>query len=91
MYSLRIQYIHGELKMSKTVTLRLKDNLYSLLRRLAKNDNRTLSNFIETATVRYIEEHEFADEHEMAEIRGNQELNRSLKRGMKDAKIKKGR
>ena len=77
--------------MSKTVTLRLKDNLYNLLRRLAEKDNRTLSNFIETATVRYIEEHEFADEYEMAEIRGNQELNKSLKRGMKDAKIKKGR
>ena len=77
--------------MSKTVTLRLKDNLYNLLRRLAEKDNRTLSNFIETATVRYIEEHEFADEYEKAEIRGNQELNKSLKRGMKDAKIKKGR
>jgi hypothetical protein len=27
----------------------------------------------------------------MAEIRGNQELNESLNRGMKDAKMKKGR
>jgi predicted transcriptional regulator len=77
--------------MSKTITLILKDNVYNLLRRLAKQDNRTLSNFIETSTLRYIAEHEYADEDEMAEIRGNQELNRSLKRGMKDAKLKKGR
>lgn len=77
--------------MSKTVTLRLKDSLYKLLRRLAEQDNRTLSNFIETSTLRYIEEHGYADEYEMAEIRENQELNKSLKRGMKDAKSKKGR
>jgi predicted transcriptional regulator len=77
--------------MSRTVTLRLKDSFYNLLRRLAEQDNRTLSNFIETSTLRYIEEHEYADEYEMAEIRGNRELNKSLKRGMKDAKLKKGR
>ncbi|MFQ6036122.1 MAG: DUF6290 family protein [Sedimentisphaerales bacterium] len=77
--------------MSRTITLRLKDNVYNLLRRLAEQDNRTLSNFIETSTLRYIEEHEYIDEYEMAEIRNNQELNRSLKRGMKDAKLKKGR
>lgn len=77
--------------MSKTITLRLKDSFYNLLRRLAEQDNRTLSNFIETSALRYIEEHEYADEYEMAEIRDNQELNKSLKRGMKDAKLKKGR
>ena len=77
--------------MSRTITLRLKDSFYNLLRRLAEQDNRTLSNFIETSTLRYIQEHEYADEYEMAEIRGNQELNKSLKRGMKDAKLKKGR
>ena len=77
--------------MSRTITLRLKDSVYNLLRRLAEQDNRTLSNFIETSTLRYIEEHGYADEYEMAEIRDNQELNRSLKRGLKDAKLKKGR
>ncbi len=77
--------------MSRTITLRLKDSVYNLLRRLASQDNRTLSNFIETSTLRYIEEHEYADEYEMAEIRNNQELNKSLKRGMKDVKLKKGR
>ena len=77
--------------MSRTITLRLKDSVYNLLHRLAQQDNRTLSNFIETSTLRYIEEHRYADEYEMMEIRNNQELNKSLKRGMKDVKLKKGR
>ena len=77
--------------MSRTITLTLKDSVYNLLRRLAEQDNRTLSNFIETSTLRYIEEQGYVDEYEMAEIRGNQEVNKSLKRGMKDVKLKKGR
>ncbi len=76
--------------MSKTVTLRLNEEVYDLFRTLAENDNRTLSNFIETATLRHIEEHEFVEEFEMAEIRENTELNRSLKRALKDAKTKRG-
>ena len=77
--------------MSKTVTLRLKDEIYLAFKRLAESDNRTLSNFIETATKRYIEEQEHIDEYEMAEIRNNDELNQSLKRGLEDAETKKGR
>jgi uncharacterized protein (DUF1778 family) len=76
--------------MSKTITLRLKDEVYDLFRSLAESDNRTLSNFIETAALRHVEEHEFADEFEMAEIRYNKELNRSLKRALKDAKARRG-
>ncbi len=44
--------------MSKTVTLRLDDDIYSQFRRLAEEDHRTLSNFIITSTKRYIVEHE---------------------------------
>ncbi len=76
--------------MSKTITLRIKDEVYELFRTLAENDNRTLSNFIETAALRHIEENEFADEYEMAEIRDNRELNRSLKQALKDAKAGRG-
>ncbi|MBI2434115.1 MAG: CopG family transcriptional regulator [Candidatus Hydrogenedentes bacterium] len=77
--------------MSKTVTLRLDDETYGLFRRFAEDDNRPLSNFIETAVKRYIEEVEYADEFEMAEIRANEPLNRSLRRGYQDAKRKQGR
>ena len=54
--------------MSKTVTLRLDESVYGKLRNWAERDNRALSNFIETAALRFIEEHEVVDEFEMAEI-----------------------
>jgi hypothetical protein len=77
--------------MSKTVTLRLSDDVYRLFRRSAENDNRPLSNFIETATMRFIEQSELADESEMAEIRGDLALNRRIRRGHSDAQSKRGR
>ena len=77
--------------MSRIVTLRLPDETYEQFRTLAERENRPLSNFIETAAMRYVETEQFVDEFEMEEIRGNVELNRSLKRGMKDAKAGRGR
>jgi len=77
--------------MSKTVTLRVDDTVYGKLRSWAKRDNRPLSNFIETAALRFIEDHEVVDEFEMAEIEGNEALNASIKRGLKDAKAGRGR
>jgi predicted DNA-binding protein len=77
--------------MPKTVTLRLNEQVYNKFKGLAQQDNRSLANFIETAVLRYIEEAEYADEFEMAEIHSNEELNRSLKNGISDAKAKRGR
>ncbi len=77
--------------MSKTVTLRLNDKIYTLFRNLAESENRPLSNFIETSVLRFIENSQFVDEFEMAEIQRNQDLNRSLKRALKDVKAKRGR
>ena len=77
--------------MSKTVTLRLNEIMYKLFRHCAEADNRPLSNFIETATKRFIEENEYTDEYETSEIRKNEALHRSLLKGHKDAKLKKGR
>lgn len=77
--------------MHKTITIRLDESRYKIFKNLADQENRPLSNFIETATLRYIESAEYADEFEMAEIRQNKELNESLKRGLADAKTKRGR
>ena len=77
--------------MSKTVTLRLNDNIYNLFRNLAESENRPLSNFIETSVLRFIENSQFVDEFEMAEIKSNQDLSRSLKRALKDVKAQRGR
>jgi len=77
--------------MSRVVTLRLPDETYERFRTLAERENRPLSNFIETAALKYVETDQYVDEFEMAEIRGNAALNRSLRRGMKDAKAGRGR
>ncbi len=77
--------------MSKTVTLRLDDAVYRRFQTLAARDNRPLSNFIETAALRFVESEQFVDGFEMDEIRANQDLNRSLKKGHQDAKAKRGR
>jgi len=77
--------------MPKTVTLRIDDNEYRTFKRFAEVENRTLSNFIETATLKYIQENELVDEYEMDEIRSNTQLNQSLERGLQDAAKRKGR
>ena len=76
--------------MSKTVTLRLDEPVYRLFRGVAERENRPISNFIETAVLRFVHEHETVDEFEMAEIRGNADLGRSLKRGHQDARHRRG-
>lgn len=76
--------------MSKTVTLRLDDPVYRLFKDVADRENRPISNFIETAVMRFVREHETMDEFEMAEIRDNAALNQSLKRGHQDAKRRRG-
>jgi len=76
--------------MPKTITLRIDDTKYEIFKRLAEQENRPISNFIETATLRYIQSIEYADEFEMAEIKGNKELNESLQRGIKDSESKRG-
>lgn len=78
-------------QMSKTITLRLTDQIHKKLRTLAERDHRTLSNFIETATLRYVEHGQFVDEFEMNEVLQNEDLNKSLKRAHRDMKTAKGR
>ena len=76
--------------MSKIVTLRLNERVYERFRIFAERDNRTLSNFIETAALRFVESEQFADEFEMEEIKFNKSLNQSLKNGFADVKAKRG-
>ena len=77
--------------MAKVVTLRLDDEIYNTFKTMAEQENRPLSNFIETAAMRYIKEIEFVDEFEMKEIDSNIQLNDSIKRGVADYKDRKGR
>ena len=77
--------------MHKTVTLRLKNDVYKIFSEIAKSENRSLSNFIETAALQNVREHQFVDDVEMAEIMSNADLLERLKEGSTEAKQLKGR
>jgi predicted transcriptional regulator len=75
--------------MSKVVTIRLGEEPCRRTKAAAQADNRPISNFMETAALRFLEQVEFVDEREMAEIRADKKLLKNLRAGSTD--IKKGR
>jgi predicted transcriptional regulator len=77
--------------MSKTVTLRLKDDVYNTLMEAARAENRPLSNLIETAAISKIREQQFVDDSEMAEIHADSELLKRIKQGSREARLRKGK
>jgi len=77
--------------MTKTAILRLNDKVYNRFKGLAEGDNRSLSSFIETTALRFLEELESVDEFEIKEIQNNKSLNSSIKKGLRNAKAKRGR
>jgi predicted transcriptional regulator len=72
--------------MGKTITLRLEDDVYNILKRAADGDRRTISNFIEYATINYIFNNNVVDDNEMNELVS---FKKDIEKGMED--IKKGR
>ena len=77
--------------MTKTVTLRLEEQVYKVFVEAAKSENRPLSNLIETAALSRIREQQFVDDAEMSEIMANENLLKRLKKGARDAEMGKGR
>lgn len=77
--------------MSITITLRLQENKYQRFKQLAKCDNRSISNFIENAALRFIEEEEYLDDYENDEILSNKELMSSIQRGYEESIEGKGK
>ena len=76
--------------MSKTVTLRLKEDVYNAFIEAAKAENRSLSNLIETAALNKIREQQFVDDAEMADILSDQELMKRIEKGSREAHLRKG-
>lgn len=72
--------------MAKTITLRIDDNVYNTLKRAADGDRRTISNYIEYATINYVFNNNLVDDNEMKEIMF---FEKDIKKGLDD--IKKGR
>jgi len=77
--------------MSKTVTLRISEDHYQAFKQYAKNENRKMSNAIETLALKRLEEVQFADGLEMEGILADKDLLARIERGAKQAKARKGR
>ncbi|PJZ57998.1 CopG family transcriptional regulator [Leptospira barantonii] len=71
--------------MSKTITLRIDDPIYDIFKKAAEGERRTISNFVENATIQYLTNEFYASDEEMDEILSNKQLVSSLKKGIKEA------
>jgi uncharacterized protein (DUF1778 family) len=67
--------------MSKTITIRIDDDTYSIFKKAAEGDRRSISNFVEFATLSYISEEAFVTDEEMENILTDSDLVKSLKKG----------
>jgi predicted transcriptional regulator len=74
--------------MAKTVTVRIDDSTYKRIKSAAESERRTISNFMEYATLSYVENRTFVDNDEMKGISKDKELIDTLSKAMAD--IKKG-
>ena len=70
----------------KTLTIRVDDDVYNMIKLAANGAKRNISNFIEYATIQYLTSTQYVDNNEMAEILNDKELITSLNQGLKEAK-----
>jgi len=70
----------------KTVTMRVDDSIYEMIKLAAEGQKRNLSNFIEFATVQYLTSSQFVNTNEMEEISSDEELVQNLMNGLEDFK-----
>lgn len=72
--------------MAKTVTIRMDEKSYKLLKNAAIAQKRSISNFIEYAAVNYAIEDNFVSDYEMADITSDATLMTDLKKALSDVK-----
>ena len=72
--------------MGKTITIRIDDATYQRIRSAAEAEKRTISNFMEYATVAYLENSSFVSDEEMDQLVHSKELMKSLQQSMQDIK-----
>ncbi len=77
--------------MPRTLTVRIDEATYRLIADAAAAENRSVSNFIETAARQRAVSEIFVSDAEMAEIRSDSALQRRLKRGHREATAGRGR
>jgi len=77
--------------MAKTLTLRIEESAYRLIAEAAAAENRSVSNFIETAALKRAAEEIFLSQEEISEILFDKSLVRRLESGHRDAAARRGR
>ena len=77
--------------MAKTLTVRIAESAYRLIEEAAAAENRSVSNFIETAALKRAAEEIFVSQDEMTEILSDKSLVRRLRSGHRDAAARRGR
>ncbi len=70
----------------KTITVRVDDNVYSILKKAADGERRTISNFIENASLSYLTNEIYVSDYEMTEIMKDAKLVSGIKKGVEDVK-----
>lgn len=70
----------------KTLTMRVDDSIYEMIKLAADGQKRNISNFIEFATLQYLTSSQYVESDEMSEILKDKELVGNLKNGYDDLK-----
>ncbi|WP_413908264.1 hypothetical protein [Desulfobacula sp.] len=70
----------------KTLTMRVDDSIYQIIKAAADGQKRNISNFIEFATLQYLTSVQYVDNSEMNEILNDKELVENLQEGLKNLK-----
>ncbi len=70
----------------KTLTMRVDDSVYQMIKTAADGQKRNISNFIEFATLQYLTSVQYVDNTEMNEILNDEELVQNLRAGLKNIK-----
>ena len=70
----------------KTLTMRVDDPVYQMIKMAADGQKRNISNFIEFATLQYLTSSQYVDNSEMNEILNDKNLIKHLKDGLNDMK-----
>ena len=73
----------------KTITIRVDDTVYNLLKKAADGERRTISNFMENASLSYLTNEIYVSDDEMEQILNDPSMMKSLRKGLDD--VKKGK
>ena len=73
----------------KTITIRVDETVYNLLKKAADGERRTISNFMENASLSYLTNEIYVSDNEMDQILNEPSLVKGLKKGIDE--VKKGK